>query len=380
MYSILSHPGGNGGIFRRGEMPSEVFPMDHVVVMAGGSGTRFWPESRVLRSKQFLDLTGRGPMIRETIRRMFPLLRKENVWVVAGEKDAPHLSPRALGIPAGNILLEPVGRNTAPAIALAVAHIARRDPEAAIAASPADHAVADGRAFRSVMRKGLSLARRTGRFVTVGIPPTHPATGYGYIERGTLFAAGGGSVYNVRRFREKPDLATARRFLKSGRFSWNSGIFFFRADAFADRLARFLPAVGREMDSAFRFAGKRTFPAKLRAAYRRMPSISVDYGILEKERDILVVAAGFGWSDLGTWRSLHEFLGAPGENVTFGDVLVSECRNSLVRSDRGLVAMLGMEDVVVIRSGDAVLVCPRNRSEEVKGIAEEVRKRFPHLS
>ncbi len=354
--------------------------MDHVVVMAGGSGTRFWPESRIARSKQFLDLTGRGPMIRETIRRMFPLLPGGNVWVVAGEKDAPHLSSRLLGIPRGNILLEPLGRNTAPAVALAVRHILRRDPKAVIAAAPADHAVGREDEFRSVLRRGFALARRTRRFVTLGIRPTHPATGYGYIERGTRFAAGDHPAYNVLRFREKPDLATARRFLKSGRFSWNSGIFLFRADTFLDRLSRFLPEVNNALESAFAPGGRGTFPARLRDAYRRIPSISVDYGILEREKGILVIPADFGWSDLGTWRSLHEFLGKPGENVAFGDVLLADCRNSFIRSDRGVVAIIGMEDVVVIRSGEAVLVCPRSRSEEVKGMAEEVRAKYPHLS
>jgi mannose-1-phosphate guanylyltransferase/mannose-6-phosphate isomerase len=351
--------------------------MDHVVVMAGGSGTRFWPESRMRRSKQFLDLTGRGPMIQETIRRMSPLLRKENVWVVAGEKDAPHLSARSLGIPARNILLEPEGRNTAPAVALAAARIVRLDPEAVIAAAPADHAVAAERAFRSLLRKGLGVARRTGRFVTLGIPPAHPATGYGYIERGTPFADG---IHNVRRFTEKPALATARRFVRSGRFYWNSGIFMFRADVFRDRLSRFLPEVHAAMEDAFRWFGGKGFRGKLRAAYRRIPSISVDYGILEKEKGILVLPAEIGWSDLGTWRSLHEFLGKPGENVTFGNVILSDCRNTLVRSDRGLVAAVGMEDVVVIRSGDAILVCPKSRSEEVKRIAEEVRRKNPALA
>ena len=354
--------------------------MDHVVVMAGGSGTRFWPESRALRSKQFLDLTGRGPMIRETIRRLFPLLRKENVWVVAGEKDAPHLSARGLGIPARNILLEPQGKNTAPAVALAVARIVRRDPDAVIAAAPADHAVGDARAFRSVLRKGLRVARRTGRFVTLGIPPTHPATGYGYIERGDRFPGAGHSVFNVRRFTEKPSLSVARRFLNSGRFSWNSGIFLFRADAFRDRLSRFLPEVHAAMEAAFRSYETKEFPGRLRAAYRRIPSVSVDYGILEKEKGILVIPADFGWSDLGTWRSLHEFLGKPGENVTFGNVLLTDCRNTLVRTDRGVLAVVGMEDVIVVRSGDAVLVCPRNRSEEVKGVAEEVRRRISSLA
>ena len=354
--------------------------MDHAVVMAGGSGTRFWPESRMRRSKQFLDLTGRGPMIRETIRRLFPLLRKENVWVVAGEKDAPHLSPRALGIPARNILLEPEGRNTAPAVALAVCRVARTDPDAVIAATPADHAVANERAFRSVLGKGLRVARRTGRFVTLGIPPEHPATGYGYIERGAPFAGGDGVVFNVRRFTEKPSLAAARRFLKSGRFSWNSGIFLFRADTFRDRLSRHLPEVHGAMEAAFRSFGTREFPGKLRAAYRRIPSISVDYGILEKEEGILVIPAKFGWSDLGTWRSLHEFLGKPGENVTFGNVILSDCGNIFARSDRGLLAVVGMDDVVVVRSADAVLICPRSRSEEVKRIAEEVRRKLPSFA
>lgn len=354
--------------------------MDHVVVMAGGSGTRFWPESRVCRSKQFLNLTGRGPMILETVRRMLPLVPRENVWVVAGEKDVPHLSPRAVGLPAGNILLEPEGKNTAPAVAFAVFSIARRDPEAVIAAAPADHAVSDERAFRSVLARGLRLARRTGSFVTLGIPPTHPATGYGYIERGDSVRSGRDVAYTVRRFTEKPDLTAARRFLRSDSFSWNSGIFIFRAGAFLDRLSRFLPEVHAGLEGVFRLAGRKGFREKLRAAYRGFPSISVDYGILEKETGILVIPADFGWSDLGTWRSLHEFLGRPGENVTFGNVILSDCRNTLVRSDRGLVAVVGMEDVVVVRSGDAVLVCPRSRSEEVRQVAEEVRRKAPALA
>jgi mannose-1-phosphate guanylyltransferase len=351
--------------------------MDHAVVMAGGAGMRFWPESRQGRSKQFLDLTGGGPMIVETIRRLLPLFRRERVWVVAGEKDARHLSPRALGIPGTNVILEPEGRNTAPALALAVSVIARRDPEATVVATPADHAVADGRAFRAVLRKALRTARRTGCFVVLSIPPTHPATGYGYIERGGPATTGEDGVYRVRRFVEKPVLAAARRFLRSDRYGWNSGIFVFRAAAYRDRMAAFLPEIHAAMEEAFRAFGTKRFPARLGKAYARMPSVSVDYGILEKDRDILVLPAGFGWSDLGTWRSLHEFLGREGENVVFGNVILSDCRNTLVRSDRGMVAVIGMEDVVVVRSGDAVLVCPRVRSEEVKRIAEEVRTKYP---
>lgn len=354
--------------------------MDHAVVMAGGSGTRFWPESRKSRSKQFLDLTGRGPMIVETVRRLRPLFRKGNIWVVAGEKDAPHLSPRVLGIPGDRVILEPEGKNTAPAIALAAARLTRADPDAVIAATPADHAVKDERAFRGVLGKGLRTARATGRFVTIGISPGHPATGYGYIERGRPFGAKEDGVYEVRRFTEKPDLATARRFLRSGRYAWNSGVFIFRASTYRDSLARFLPGIHAGIEKASRAWGKREFRGRLAAAYRRFPSISVDYGILEREKGILVIPSEFGWNDLGTWRSLHEFIGRPGENVTSGDVVLSDCRGALVRTDRGVVAVVGMDDVVVVRSGDAVLVCPRSRSEEVKKVAEEVSRRHPSLA
>ncbi|MGE5189848.1 MAG: mannose-1-phosphate guanylyltransferase [Gemmatimonadota bacterium] len=354
--------------------------MDHAVVMAGGSGTRFWPESRAGRSKQFLDLTGRGPMLLETVRRLRPVFPRENIWIVAGEKDARHVSSRVLGIPRGNVLLEPLGRNTAPAVALAAARIALSDPDAVVAATPADHVVRDAGAFRRTLRKGLAVARRTGRFVTLGIRPSHAATGYGYIERGRPFGPGGDGVYNVRKFTEKPDLAAARRFVRSGRYDWNSGIFLVRGSALRDSLARHLPAVGEEIGRAFRHFGTRRFRGRLAAAYGRLPSISVDYGILEKERGILVIPADFGWSDLGTWRSLHEFIGKAGDNVTFGNVVLSDCEGSLVRSDRGLVAVFGMRDVVVVRSGDAVLVCPRDRSEEVKRIAEDVRRGYPALA
>jgi len=353
--------------------------MDHAVVLAGGSGMRFWPESRIQRSKQFLDLTGAGPMIVETVRRLFPLLPRENVWVVAGEKDAPHLKSRVLGVPSGNILLEPEGRNTAPAVALAVARIERRDADAVIAVTPSDHAVGDAVSFRKVLRKGFRLARRTGRFVTLGITPSHPATGYGYIERGEEYRGRERSVYLVRRFTEKPDLRTARGFLRTGRFYWNSGVFLVRAATYRERVARFLPPVHRELERAVRDGRKKGFGERLRRAYVRMPSVSVDYGILEKEDGILVIPTEFGWNDIGTWRSLHEFLGA-GENVTAGNVILADCRGALVRADRGVVAVIGMEDVVVVRNGDAVLVCPRHRSEEVKGIAEEVQKKFPGLA
>lgn len=354
--------------------------MRHAVVMAGGSGTRFWPESRIARSKQFLDLTGRGPMIVETIRRIAPLFPERNVWVVAGEKDAPNLSPRLLGIPRGNLLLEPQGKNTAPAVALAAARIHRKDPDAVIAATPADHAVADLTAFRAIFRKALRVAGSTERIVTLGIAPKHPATGYGYIERGESFREGGDGVYLVRRFTEKPDLPTARRFLRAKRYAWNSGVFFCRAGVYIERMKRFLPDVWKALEKAVFGRRGKGFEERLRSAYARIPSVSVDHGILEKDDGILVIPSDFGWNDLGTWRSLHDFLAGGDANVTFGNVVLSGCRGSLVRTDRGVVAVVGMEGVVVVRSGEAVLVCRRDRSEQVKEIVDQVRKSYPGLA
>ncbi|MCL2102437.1 MAG: sugar phosphate nucleotidyltransferase [Syntrophorhabdaceae bacterium] len=353
--------------------------MDHAVVLAGGSGLRFWPESRARRSKQFLNLTGGGTMICETLDRLRPLFPPERLWVVAGRKDAPLLSHRALGIRKDNILLEPEGRNTAPAISLAAAVIAQKDPDSVLLFTPSDHAIADARAFLSVIRKGLKLARETGRFVTLGVLPTYPSTSYGYIERGTPFPGKVKGAFNVARFAEKPDLSTAKRFLRSGRFDWNSGVFLFRNDTLAKSIAKFLPEVGEAIGKVLQ--GKSSgFEQRLAEAYRRMPSISIDYGLLEKEKDILVLQANMGWNDLGAWRSLHEFLSKGNENVVFGNVILTDCKNTLARTDSGLIAAIGMEDTVIIRCGDAVLVCPRSRSEDVKKMAEEVRKRFPDLA
>lgn len=354
--------------------------MRHAVVMAGGSGTRFWPESRIARSKQFLDLTGQGPMIVQTLRRIAPLFPDRNLWVVAGEKDAPNLSSRSLGIPRGNVLLEPQGKNTAPAMALAAARIHRMDPDAVIAATPADHAVANLGAFRAIFRKALRVAGSTDRIVTLGIAPKHPATGYGYIERGKPFRAGEDGVYHVRRFTEKPDLPTARRFVRTKRYDWNSGVFFCRSGVYLDRMKRYLPDMWRELEKANAGGRGKESRERLRTAYARIPSVSVDHGILEKDEGILVIPSDFGWNDLGTWRSLHEFLGGGDANITFGNVLLSDCRGSLVRTDRGVVAVVGMEDVVVVRSGEAVLVCRRDRSEQTKEIVDLVRRKYPGLA
>ena len=353
--------------------------MDHAIVLAGGSGLRFWPESRSRRSKQFLNLTGGGSMIRETLDRLRPLFPPERIWVVAGRKDAQYLSHRALGISKGNILLEPEGKNTAPAISLATAVIAQSDPDAVLLVTPADHAIANPRAFLTIIRKGLRLARETGRFVTLGIPPTHPSTGYGYIERGAPFPGKVQGAFRVARFAEKPNLSTAKRFLQSGRFDWNSGVFLFRSDAFAKSLAKFLPEVSEAIGKVVT-RSKSGFERRLSTAYQRMPSISIDYGILEKEKEILVLPADMGWNDIGTWRSLHEFLSQGDGNVTFGNVILNGCRNTLARTDSGLIAAIGMEDTVIVRCGNAVLVCPRSRSEDVKKMAEEVRKHFPALA
>ncbi len=286
--------------------------------------------------------------------------------------------PAALGIPKGNILLEPEGKNTAPAVALAAAVISAADPGAVILATPADHAIANVRAFHAVIRKGLALARETGdSSPSASLRPTHPpGTGTSSAgrrspeRRGAPSGSPGSPRSRTWHGQEVPAL---------GRFDWNSGLFAFRTDTFAESLARHLPEVEAAIREAMR-GGRKGFARRLPEAYRRMPSISIDYGILEKEKGILVLPAEMDGTTWGHGASLHEFLGEEGGNVTFGDVILNDCRNTLVRTDKGLVAVLGMEDTVVVRCGDAVLVCPRSRSEDVKGMVAEVRKRFPSLA
>lgn len=350
----------------------------YAVIMAGGAGTRFWPASRSLRPKQLLPLAGDSEetLLAATVRRLSPLVTEDRIFVVTGEHLADATAKAVPGVPRAQILCEPAPRNTAPCIAWATATIARLDPDALVAVLPSDHFIGNEEEFRSVLDRALKTAA-TGRVTTVGILPTRPETGYGYIEVGDDIDGVSTGAKSVVRFVEKPDRARAETFLAGGRHVWNAGMFFFRASDMAQLVERHLPeiaaGVGR-IDEAAR-AGKET--EVLRSIFPTLPSVSIDNGVMEKAAGLAVVAGDFGWNDVGSWQSAWE-LGSPdaaGNALSAGAVAI-DAKNNLVRTlgtGKKVVALVGVNDLVVVETEDALLVIPRERAQDVRLIVEALK-------
>ncbi len=353
----------------------------YAVIMAGGAGTRFWPASRSLRPKQLLPLAGGASgseetLLAATVRRLSPLVTADRIFVVTGEHLADATAKAVPGVPRAQILCEPAPRNTAPCIAWATATIARLDPEALVAVLPSDHFIGNEDEFRSVLDRALQTAA-TGRVTTVGILPTRPETGYGYIEVGDEIDGVSTGARSVVRFVEKPDRARAETFLAGGRHVWNAGMFFFRASDMAQLVERHLPEIATgvgKIDEAAR-AGKET--EVLRSIFPTLPSISIDNGVMEKAAGLAVVTGDFGWNDVGSWQSAWE-LGAPdaaGNALSAGAVAI-DAKNNLVRTlgtGKKVVALVGVNDLVVVETEDALLVIPRERAQDVRLIVEALK-------
>jgi mannose-1-phosphate guanylyltransferase / mannose-6-phosphate isomerase len=348
--------------------PSTSLPL-FGVILAGGSGTRFWPLSRSQYPKQVLRLLGSESLLQATCGRLLPRIPPERLAVVtsASQADIIRLDLHRQGLTNIHLWLEPEPRNTAPAVALAAALM---DPAAGadiMAVFPADHYIKDTAAFHQALDRGAAIAQ-DGFLVTFGITPTRPDTGYGYIKAGELLAAGGRKALA---FREKPDLPQARAFLAEGGYYWNSGIFLFRRDVLLEALAHHLP----ELHHGLQGVGAGASPDALAAAYRRLPSISLDHGIMEKAANVAVVPVDLGWSDVGTWSALHDLVPAdPRGNVILGRALDLGSRNSLIFSQDRLVGTIGLENMIVVDTADATLVCPRERVQEVKDLVGEIAR------
>jgi mannose-1-phosphate guanylyltransferase len=338
-------------------MPSEQF----AVLMAGGRGERFWPLSRVARPKHLVPLpTGRS-LLEEAFARLAPLFSPDRILVVTGADCAGEVRRRLPALPPQNLLAEPLGRDTAAAIGWAATELVRRAPGTAFAAMPADHVVADADRFRGALARALERAH-TGALVTLGIPPRGPETTWGYIERGE---PRGPDCFAAARFHEKPDAAVAASYVASGRFFWNAGIFAWRADRILEELRRHLPALA---DGLARL-GNGAAPTQV---YPSLPRISIDYAVLEKADRVEVVAADFGLEDIGGWEAFaRRYLPDPQGPGAL------EARDCLVFSDAPdhLVALLGVQNLVVVHTADATLVCPRSRVGELKRLVEELRRR-----
>ena len=351
---------------------SQVF----AVIMAGGAGTRFWPASRSRRPKQLLPLGGSDEvLLTSTVRRLAPLVTEDRVLVVTGEHLAEATAAALPGVARERILCEPAPRNTAPCIAWATATALRMDPDAIVMVLPSDHFIGDEARFRSVLAEAVASAER-GRVTTVGIVPTRPETGYGYIEVG---AALEGSAKQVVRFVEKPDRTRAEAFLAGGKHLWNAGMFFFRARDMKDLVAAHLPelAAGVERIDAGARAGNEG--AVVREVFPTLPSVSIDHGVMEKAAGLAVVPGEFGWNDVGSWQSAWE-LGAKdaSDNALAPGSTVVDARGNLIRvlgaaQGKKTVALVGVSDLVVVDTDDALLVIPRDRAQDVRLVIEALK-------
>lgn len=349
--------------------------MEHfyAVVMAGGSGTRFWPLSRRDRPKQTLPILGGASMVRQTVDRLFPMFAPADVYVIAGREHGD-LVRRDLGhLPAENIIEEPVGRDTAAAVGLAATLLDRRDPDGAFAVLPADHYIDDPAKLHAGLRAAREAAR-SGALVTFGIRPRGPSTAYGYLNRGPRE----GTAYRVRRFYEKPRIEAARAFVESGDYFWNSGIFVWESWAILSAIEKLLPALGRNLREIGDALGTPRFPMALARAYSGIERVSIDYGVMEKAERVLMVEAPFEWDDVGSWAAAAERRGKDhAGNSLEGKCVSVETKDSLVLSSdpQHLVAVLGLEGYVVVHTADATLVCPKARAGDLKKLVEEIRQK-----
>jgi mannose-1-phosphate guanylyltransferase len=343
------------------------------VIMAGGSGTRFWPLSRAARPKQLLPLGGgEEALLVATARRLTQILPEDHILVVTSEALAEQTRAALPNVPSENVLAEPLGRNTAPCVGWAASVVARKDPQAVLAILPADHHIGDEPTFTDVLSRAVDTAR-AGEMVTVGIKPTRPETGYGYVELGEELSAG---VHRARRFVEKPDELRARQFLAAGRFLWNSGMFFFRADTLLDAVKTHLPGLSEALKTYDAAALKGEERALVQSTYHTLPDISIDHGVMEKASRVVVIPGDFGWSDVGSWTTAWELAERdPLDNAFFGDVVPVDAHRCYVRAPEGkVVAVVGLDDVVVVDTPDALLVMPRNRAQDVRSVVEALKK------
>lgn len=349
--------------------------MLHVVIMAGGSGTRFWPASRSARPKQFLELATERSLLRETYERIAPLAPPERTWVVTAESTA-RLSRQVLPeLPDGNVLGEPSGRDTAACVGFAALAALASDPEAVCVVLPADHVIPDGQALRSALAAGAEHVDGHGGLLTFGIRPTAPETGFGYLLLGEAAASSASSaVHRLERFVEKPDAATAERYLAHGGYLWNSGMFAWRAEDLLAEIRRQLPRLAAGLDEIANAFGSPQEAEVLARLYPTLQRISVDYGVMEGAAQGWVLPVDFGWSDVGSWPALREVKPADEHgNVTRGRVVAVDSRDSVIVSEGPVVGVAGVENIVVVATEDAVLVVPADRAQEVKTIVERLQ-------
>ena len=344
--------------------------MTYAVIMAGGIGSRFWPRSRKKTPKQFLNVMGPDSLIQNTVARLQGLIPPERCFIVTHERYVEQTSNQLPAVPAENILAEPLSRNTAPCIAYAAMVIQDRDPEATMIVLPADHLIQDVREFHNVLNTAIEKAQEPGALVTIGINPTHPETGYGYIQfNGKPMDTP--AAFQVKTFAEKPDLPTAESFIDSGDFLWNSGMFIWRTDTILGELEQHLLDAYEAFQPLKEVLGTPKEKEAVLQAFQNCPHISIDYGVMERAKSVYVVPGSFGWSDVGDWRAVYGLskkndLG----NAIQGNVILQDSSRCLVHGKDRLVVLVGIHDTIVVETDDALLICNTESAQGVKNVVD----------
>ncbi len=344
------------------------------VIMAGGRGERFWPKSRSGCPKQFLSLTADGEtMIQKTVKRLEPLVAPEDVYIVTNAAYMDLIAEQLPALPRENVIAEPCARNTAPCVGLAAAVIEKKYGEAVMFVLPSDHLIHSEDMYLDTLRKAAAAAETGRNLVTLGITPNYPETGYGYIKY--VRGSGKDGVYDVERFVEKPDLATAKGYLKSGGYLWNSGMFIWKASSILWNIAQYMPDLYEGLQPIAEAYGTPAFDAVLNENFQHLPSESIDFGIMEKASDIYTIPGNFGWDDVGSWLALERINPLDGEgNMFSGDIISVDTKNCTVCGGKRTVAVLGLEDMVIVDTPDALLVCDKNSTQDIKKVLAKIRE------
>ena len=344
----------------------------YVVIMAGGVGSRFWPRSKEKTPKQLLKIFGDETLIQQTVNRVKGLVSEKNIFVITNKVQKEKVIEQLPQIPSENIIAEPFGKNTAPCIGLSAVLIKEKSKDAVIITLPADHYIQDEKEFRRTIKTAAKFAYSSGGLVTIGINPTKPETGYGYIQVDDTVE--GEEIYRVTTFAEKPNFSTAKRFMSSGDFMWNSGMFIWRADVILNEIDKYLLDLSDGLKELEKSVGKSNFEKSLSKVYGQLKSISIDYGVMEKSPNVFLVKGNFAWSDVGSWDAVYDLSEKDEDgNALVGDVYAEGSHNSFIYSKKKFTAAVGVDNIIVIDTDDALLVCNRNNAQDVKDLVDYLK-------
>lgn len=355
----------------------------YAIIMAGGVGARFWPYGTNKTPKQFLPVTDSADtMLQLTVKRVKEIVPYERIFISTNSQYINEVKKQVPKVPSGNIIGEPVGRNTAPCIGLASIMLRQFDEKAKMFVTPADHLIDDLDLFYRSVNAGLQFVENRDAIVTLGIVPTHPETGYGYIQfvEDAVFTInqneGDVSIFKVKTFAEKPNLESAKVFLESGDFLWNSGMFIFRTDVILDEMQKSLPDLYHALGKIEKAIHTNKFQQVLQQVFAEIKGISVDYGVMEKSKKVYVIKGEFKWSDLGSWDEVYRIKSKDkNNNVIIGDSFLKDSKNNLVMSPKGFIGMVGVEDLIIINTKEGLLICKKDRSQEVKEIVDYLKRK-----